>query len=816
MSLPSGGEKYRLMRSVGRGGMGVVYEAWDLRLDRRVALKFLHAQFTEGAENTARLEREARNAARVEHPNVVRVYGMETVDGQLVIEMQFIEGAPLHTILAAGKLAPNLAADLLRQFLEALAACHSHGVIHCDLKPGNLLVTPEGHLYLTDFGISHSVRGTGDDQGSVKEPQWGTPRYTPPEAWRWEKPDPRWDLYSAGAVFHEVLCGVPFRDVTTPQARLQSQRGENLPSIADRVPELSPEMVALIDGLTAHDPKKRPKDAQQALALLRETPEYKQRNTGGSDTFTALFENMDAAEQTTKYVSGGGASGRRLKRRALAAGAFVLMVLIAGLAIFLWDPAGTDRDGPGSAAVPVVLETQDTTAPPAAGASEPHGVPSTGPQPFDSNLVLCNSRAYFAYDDGVHGRELWSFQPDQEQMVLVADIVPGPGSSNPRSFLRREIDEFVFAASTPASGEELWLARMNYNGSAQDLRQIMDILPGPMSSEAFPLATLQTAVLFDARTLARGRELWCTNTAPAQTAMVADLVPGPLDSVPHRSRLSVDDHGAYMVAYGPDGMRLWRFDLETNTVRELATVDSDADTSSVGKNLLALNNRDLEHGMELWIYDPAKPGIRLLADIWPGAESSGPGEMFSWGKLGLFRARTAEHGEEPWCTDGTVEGTRQLMDIEPGPENGAPYGWVAAGAHVFFRAHDSAHGDELWMTDGTPEGTRIAVDIWKGPSSGNPYNIVAQGKYLYFSAKDGVHGEELWMLDIDDPANTVHLVDDLWPGPESSEPVNLKWWDDMNGIFVARTGPERTQLVRIRHRNGKPIFSPVPLPQVPQ
>ena len=132
---------YRILRQIGSGGMGTVYEAWDTRLERRVALKTIHPHLLQVSSISRRFENEAKRAARIEHPNVVRVYRVDHVDGQMVIEMQFIDGAPLNVLLQSGPLSPVQTADLLRQLFEALAACHEQGVIHCDLKPGNVLIT---------------------------------------------------------------------------------------------------------------------------------------------------------------------------------------------------------------------------------------------------------------------------------------------------------------------------------------------------------------------------------------------------------------------------------------------------------------------------------------------------------------------------------------------------------------------------------------------------------------------------------------------------------------------------------------------------
>jgi ELWxxDGT repeat protein len=204
-----------------------------------------------------------------------------------------------------------------------------------------------------------------------------------------------------------------------------------------------------------------------------------------------------------------------------------------------------------------------------------------------------------------------------------------------------------------------------------------------------------------------------------------------------------------------------------------------------------------------------------LKDIQPGAESSDPGQYISWKGKAIFQARTTEQGMEPWITDGTLEGTFQLGDLYPGSDGSAPYGFVDAGERVFFRAHDSAHGHELWMTDGTREGTVLAADIWSGPESSTPYNIVPNESRLYFSARDDVHGEELWMLDVRDPGHTFRLVEDLWPGASSSEPISLCWWDERTGVFIAKTGPNTSQFIRIEQKGAESKLQPVALPGTP-
>lgn len=271
-----GVERFRNPRLVGRGGMGEVYEVWDSRLDRRVAVKRIHPDALREGERTATVLREARAAAKVEHPNVVRVYGVENAGTELLIEMQFIEGHALSELLRGMPLSGELAADLLGQILEGLIACHARGVIHCDLKPANILVTADGTAYLSDFGIAHALRGAAEYAGDFSQwmSRWGTPRYSPPEAWRGETPTPSWDLYSAGVILWEALCGaVPFQGDTPVSLREEIFRGITSQVRAER-DGLSEPLAALIDALVRVDPMERPGDANAALRILRKTPEF--------------------------------------------------------------------------------------------------------------------------------------------------------------------------------------------------------------------------------------------------------------------------------------------------------------------------------------------------------------------------------------------------------------------------------------------------------------------------------------------------------------------------------------------------------------
>jgi DNA-binding winged helix-turn-helix (wHTH) protein len=193
---------YRVIEKLGSGGMGVVYRAEDLQLGREVALKFLAREYAQDASARERFQREARAASALNHPNVCTVYGVEEFGGQPVISMELVEGETLSCLLAKGPLPQAQTRSLALQALAALEAAHRKGVVHRDLKPGNLMVTSCG-LKVLDFGIAKMGRASVTEKGDVL----GTPDYMSPEQVRGAPTDARSDIYSFGLVLYEMLTG---------------------------------------------------------------------------------------------------------------------------------------------------------------------------------------------------------------------------------------------------------------------------------------------------------------------------------------------------------------------------------------------------------------------------------------------------------------------------------------------------------------------------------------------------------------------------------------------------------------------------------
>jgi len=211
-SVPDRFGPYRLTQSLGEGGMGIVYEAIDERLDRRIALKVIRRDFIEAPAARDRFRREARLAASVNHPRICQIYDIGDEGGVLFVAMERLEGEPLSAKISRGPIPVAETADVGLGILEALDALHRRAIVHRDLKPSNVFLTPHG-VKLLDFGLARSVAQDAETQAPMTMfgTLVGTPRYMAPEQVRAEPIDERIDLFATGAILYEMLTGTaPF------------------------------------------------------------------------------------------------------------------------------------------------------------------------------------------------------------------------------------------------------------------------------------------------------------------------------------------------------------------------------------------------------------------------------------------------------------------------------------------------------------------------------------------------------------------------------------------------------------------------------
>ncbi len=236
-------QRYRVVSLLGRGGMGEVYRANDLLLGQTVALKFLPALLTSDEPALSRFRNEVRIARHVSHPNVCRVYDIGEAEGCTYLSMEYVDGEDLASLLRRiGRLPQDKALEIARQLCAGLAAAHDKGVVHRDLKPGNIMLDGQGQLRITDFGLAGVA-------GEIEDIQSGTPAYLAPEQRSGREVTARSDIYALGVVLHEVFTGKrPSTEVTHP--------------------DLAPEVERVIRRCLADDPAKRPVSALQVAAAL--------------------------------------------------------------------------------------------------------------------------------------------------------------------------------------------------------------------------------------------------------------------------------------------------------------------------------------------------------------------------------------------------------------------------------------------------------------------------------------------------------------------------------------------------------------------
>ena len=232
---------YRLDELIGRGGMGVVYRAHDLALDRDVALKLLAPHLADDVSFRERFLTESRVAASLEHPNVVPIHDAGAIDGQLYIAMRLVEGSDLKQVLREGPLESARAVRILEQIAGALDAAHARGLVHRDVKPSNVLLDEGGHVYLADFGLSRYLDDAALPLGPAKS--LGTADYVAPEQIRGEEVDGRADVYALGCMLYECLAGAPPFRRGTDAATLYAQL-EEAPPVLPGLEEVLPRALA--------------------------------------------------------------------------------------------------------------------------------------------------------------------------------------------------------------------------------------------------------------------------------------------------------------------------------------------------------------------------------------------------------------------------------------------------------------------------------------------------------------------------------------------------------------------------------------------
>lgn len=264
--------RYELQELIGGGGMADVYKAQDKLLDRAVAVKILHQQYANDAEFVEKFRREATAAAKLAHPNIVNIYDVGEDGGSQYIVMEYVSGPTLKEVIQQkGCLEPIEAVRIAKEIASALESAHRNNLVHCDIKPHNILVMPDGHIKVTDFGIARAVSAsTMTYSGSVM----GSVHYFSPEQAKGTVITTKSDVYSLGVVLYEMLTGqLPFNGETSVSIALKHLQEEPVP-IRQINPSIPPVLEAIVQKAMSKDPADRPSstelyaDLNQAKAML--------------------------------------------------------------------------------------------------------------------------------------------------------------------------------------------------------------------------------------------------------------------------------------------------------------------------------------------------------------------------------------------------------------------------------------------------------------------------------------------------------------------------------------------------------------------
>jgi serine/threonine-protein kinase len=427
--------RYQLHDRIAAGGMGEVWRALDIVLDRPVAVKLLRAGYASHRETLARFRAEARHAASVAHAGIAQVYDYgETGNGHPpYLVMELVDGPPLTGLLGRGALDAGTAMDVIAQAAAALSAAHAVGLVHRDVKPGNLLIGPGGQVKITDFGIAHAA---GSAPITRTGTLIGTPAYLAPERIAGGSATPASDLYSLGILGWECLAGAaPFSGLEIEVAL--AHRDLPLPPLPPGVPE---QVAALVGELTAKDPAARPATAGQVArraGLLRDAfgPSALARDWPGNRSAalhrpaTLSLAGADARTLTDLPVADprprSGHRSERPRRAALVAVPVAVAVALAGwLVSDLLGSASPARHGQAIPSAP-------------AGARSSPAVVAVSASALLGQPVEAVSREL--RQEGLQVQIAWQPSGDQQPGSVISVKPAGPVSAGSTIFLTAAI-----------------------------------------------------------------------------------------------------------------------------------------------------------------------------------------------------------------------------------------------------------------------------------------------------------------------------------------------------------------------------------------
>ncbi|WP_029116082.1 serine/threonine-protein kinase [Mycobacterium sp. URHB0044] len=360
--------RYELRGVLGRGGWAEVHDGWDTRLDRAVAIKLLYARFSADPANRRRFEAEARAAASLSHPNIVAVHDYGEHDGAPFIVMERLPGNTLADAIARGPMPQQLLRDVLADVLAALTAAHDVGILHRDVKPGNILFTTSGHVKVADFGIAKTAGSEPTASGQIM----GTMGYVSPDRLEGKPATVLDDVYSVGVLGYEALTGRPPFRHDNMGALARAILSEQPPPILALRPDADPALVAAIDRAMTRDTLHRFQSARQMRAALSDNvsrPLVAGPPAAAVRPPTMVLTSVPPPPATFVPMPPP-RRNRPSRKQTLMAVAAVLALILGSILIFADDPPPTPRPVTTSTPVPTTTTTTTTTPPPPTTSAE--------------------------------------------------------------------------------------------------------------------------------------------------------------------------------------------------------------------------------------------------------------------------------------------------------------------------------------------------------------------------------------------------------------------------------------------------------------
>ncbi|MGY1693267.1 protein kinase [Geodermatophilus sp. SYSU D00814] len=618
---------YVLEDLLGTGGMGEVWRARDTRRQRLVALKLLPENLNGDPEFASRFRRESHVAARLREPHVVPIHDYGEIDGRLFIDMRLVDGRDLGDLLREGPLPPARTVALLSQVADALEAAHADSLVHRDVKPSNVLVTPTDFVYVVDFGIARSIGSTRTSL-TITGATVGTLDYMAPERFTDQPIDGRVDVYSLACVLAQCLTGRrPFRGEDLP-ALLYAHLYVDPPRPSELVPGVPP----ALDAVIARGMAKRPEDRHptpRALidAARRALEPPAAPRSGTSSTATVPASTVTAPTAVLGVHSGDGThssvqqlpalpppvvpsrppAGRRPGRRVALAAALVLALVAAGLAVLLWprddggaDAAGTPSGSPESTLAPEGTSPAPTpSGPPPASLAVPTrlGDPIRVPATPGYLAIAPNDRyAYIAHRDAgvVSVLDLTSLSVSAEIRIEAGPprfVTFSPDGSRAYVTVYDDADTVhaVVVVDT-ATTEVLQTAPVGLRPYAPEVSPDGTRLYVPLHDEArVQVLDIATGEEVDSYPVAPNPH-WIAVSSDGRRAWAANHESGVL------SVLALDDGGRVLqeipagvaphsVAISPDGSRVAVVSFGSHEIRLVdAATDTVVDTGPVGRS----------------------------------------------------------------------------------------------------------------------------------------------------------------------------------------------------------------------------------------